>query len=650
MSHQRWVVVDDTDPSIHYTGPWFADTSGSQDNIGNYGPSYQSTLHGTKQDASFSFAFTGSKVTIFGSNNRVNSSGTLDPTWNCFVDGVATGPTAYFQYPENNWVFCDQDSLSDGQHVITVNATVTSGHTFWFDSIQYVPSASNDLSPDAILVDNHDADLQFGSGWGSLGGSANMTTVSNSIFTYEWTGVSLSWYGFIPAELPLGQTTGSYAVDGGNPTSFLLKGIPPNTATLYNQKFFQTPNFPAGPHKIVVTYLGNGQVTPLTLDYLIVQNGSVPNSSSSSSSSSSSGGGSSSPSGGSSSSGTTSGSPASQPSSAHGTSPSGAAASGVSSNSGGSNSTSSSPSNSGSSSSGSSSSNNGSSGSGSASNNSSSEGSSGSNLASSSSTQKSNTGPIVGGIVGALVLIALAVVAFLLYRKKNKKIKLDRAYGAGGPLNSGSQANFVEPFQYSPVQTSPPPTMLSGGVSYGLSGYNNSSQHMPLPQNSPTNTLSYVNNAGSPTTNATHHGSMPSYTTTDLHSAITSATATSLSTGGLSAGSPVNVDPQQQHGYQVGYGAFPYTSEKMRREAEAVAARAQAQANANTTPLRPMRPNQQPAEQQVRQGIYPSPSPFDNSNTGSNSRLVVHEDSGIRLPPHTQGLDVVDVPPVYTPA
>jgi len=62
--------------------------------------------------------------------------------------------------------------------------------------------------------------------------------------------------------------------------NFLLKGLQPNTATTYNQKFFETPKLSAGQHKLVVTYLGNSQTTPLTLDYLIVQNGTATNSTS----------------------------------------------------------------------------------------------------------------------------------------------------------------------------------------------------------------------------------------------------------------------------------------------------------------------------------------------------------------------------------
>jgi len=54
----RRVVVDNTDPDITYTGPWFLD-QGSRDAAGNFGPTYKSTLHGANDNASLSFAFNG---------------------------------------------------------------------------------------------------------------------------------------------------------------------------------------------------------------------------------------------------------------------------------------------------------------------------------------------------------------------------------------------------------------------------------------------------------------------------------------------------------------------------------------------------------------------------------------------------------------
>lgn len=208
MSVPRWIIVDDADSSIQYSGPWFFDSKGTQDAVGNFGPAYQDTLHGTTLNASLSFSFSGqsffvswglkiqhhgdigSQVNVFGSNNLLNSSGVLDPTWECFIDGISIGAAPPFQFPENNWLFCSQNTLIDGPHVLTVNATVLKKQTFWLDYIEYLPSASVPLDGKAILIDNLDPQVEaaFGSGWGALGGTANETGQTNSVFTFNFTG------------------------------------------------------------------------------------------------------------------------------------------------------------------------------------------------------------------------------------------------------------------------------------------------------------------------------------------------------------------------------------------------------------------------------------------------------------------------------
>ena len=77
----------------------------------------------------------------------------------------------------------------DGPHILTVNATILKNQTFWFDNIQYLPSASVPLNQAAIIVDSLDSQLQYGAGWGALGGSANVTTQTGSIFTFDFIGM-----------------------------------------------------------------------------------------------------------------------------------------------------------------------------------------------------------------------------------------------------------------------------------------------------------------------------------------------------------------------------------------------------------------------------------------------------------------------------
>ena len=54
----RYVVIDDTDPSIQYSGPWF-EANNSEIGTGYLGSPFQKTLHGVIVNASFSFNFNG---------------------------------------------------------------------------------------------------------------------------------------------------------------------------------------------------------------------------------------------------------------------------------------------------------------------------------------------------------------------------------------------------------------------------------------------------------------------------------------------------------------------------------------------------------------------------------------------------------------
>jgi hypothetical protein len=52
------VIIDDTDPRIQYSGPWF-EVDNTQITTGTFGPPFQNTLHGVTVNANFSFPFTG---------------------------------------------------------------------------------------------------------------------------------------------------------------------------------------------------------------------------------------------------------------------------------------------------------------------------------------------------------------------------------------------------------------------------------------------------------------------------------------------------------------------------------------------------------------------------------------------------------------
>ncbi|KAF8801623.1 hypothetical protein BYT27DRAFT_7245077 [Phlegmacium glaucopus] len=278
----RWVIVDDVDSRIQYNGPsWFPD-QGSMDSQGHFGAPFQSTLHGTQANASLSFTFHGTQVRVIGTNIIRNNSGVLDPTWQCFIDNISIDvATLRFENPENQRVFCNHDSLLDGPHIITVNATVQN-QTFWFDNIQYVPSASVPLDQEIILVDNLDPQLQYGQGqWEPLSDvvpNLNMTLVSGSTFNFSFIGVSISWYGFLPNGvhgITLAASRATYSIDRQTPINFQLPSANRDTDFLFQQKWFETAQLPAGPHILNVVYHGNNS-SPLTIEYLTIQNGTLP--------------------------------------------------------------------------------------------------------------------------------------------------------------------------------------------------------------------------------------------------------------------------------------------------------------------------------------------------------------------------------------
>ncbi|KAG6880138.1 hypothetical protein C0992_005222 [Termitomyces sp. T32_za158] len=274
VSPPRQVVIDDSDSQIRYVGSgWFPD-QGSHDNVGNYGPTYQKTSHWTNGKDSFSFSFVGSSVAVWGTKGKESAM----PKWECFVDGINIGnwPSLFL---ENNQLLCQQVTMSDGPHTITVNVT-SAGNTFWLDYIAFTPSPASSHTPAVLRAQNTDSAIGYGAGWADLNGDANMTSMIGSKANFSFVGTSLTWVGYIPHLQPHNGSFASYSIDNGPSTKFNLRGLSAAAnATIYNEAFFTTPPLDFGPHTITVTYEGSNAgstSTPLTLDYLLINNASLP--------------------------------------------------------------------------------------------------------------------------------------------------------------------------------------------------------------------------------------------------------------------------------------------------------------------------------------------------------------------------------------
>jgi hypothetical protein len=129
--------------------------------------------------------FSGSEVIVYGTSITTNASGTQDPTWECFIDNTSIGwllssnATTFGEGSQNNWPLCEAQ-FQDGPHSLTVNANVSNQQTFWFDHIQYAPSASVSLNQSFLRIDSNDSAIQYSpaGGWSTI-------QVFNNIFEIE---------------------------------------------------------------------------------------------------------------------------------------------------------------------------------------------------------------------------------------------------------------------------------------------------------------------------------------------------------------------------------------------------------------------------------------------------------------------------------
>ena len=337
-------------------------------------------------------------------------------------------------------------------------------------------------------------------------------------------GVSLSWYGFIPVELPKGSSPATYSIDEQTPVNFLLKGLPASTTTtVYNQKFFETAQLTAGPHTLKAVFEGNNS-TPLTLDYLIVQNGTLSSTTASVSSL------------------VTSSTP-------------------------------------------------------------------GSGVSGTSATLRSSTpvGAIVGGVIGGLALIVFVIFGFLFLRRLHKRATQEKV-SISTPRSSG----------YAPLH--PPSTTRNLSLSADRS-------YSPTPQMTQMGTPATYGAMGN-----VYHASMPSITSTELSQSIEPP---STSSGVTTHPTNLRPVPLKQTALTIANPSFssPPSSvstsvpspppSKVDKEAEALAA------------LGPARQGNQSLAPTLLQG-----------NDTQLANVVLHADSGIRMP---SSKNVLDVPPTYTP-
>ncbi|KAF7358204.1 hypothetical protein MVEN_00868900 [Mycena venus] len=269
----RQRVIDDTDPAIQY-GPngWFV-ADPSTLNVGNFGPIYQDTSHATTSTSNLTFPFNGTAISVFGTIIVKTVNNVTDPTWDCFVDEIQiSNPQPTFQFPENNWLLCEQPQIAPGSHNLTIQVQ-SKGQAFYLDYLTYTPLPDASFDTAVLIYPNTDPAVSFGSGWSNIGDLENATNVFGSDISLFFHGTSVSPYAFVPTELPHNATWATYTIDNGSPVNFTLNGLSsPQSPTEYFVPLFATPTIPSGPHNLVITYGGDSHHTPLVIQRFYVTN------------------------------------------------------------------------------------------------------------------------------------------------------------------------------------------------------------------------------------------------------------------------------------------------------------------------------------------------------------------------------------------
>lgn len=204
----RWVVIDDRDSRIKYSGGWQSAGGDDYNNRGNFGATYRNSLHGTGTDgATMSFSFkgmsyihsgqqwkliyrTGNAARIKGTSDlQVDSAGVPNPDWKCTLDGNVVKRADPFPYTENNWTFCEFGNLPAGDHTIGLTVKTTE-RNFWFDYIEYRPSGMVDN--EVVQASRDDADLSYNGQWAALATVGHNTLNKGSSATFTFIGESKS--------------------------------------------------------------------------------------------------------------------------------------------------------------------------------------------------------------------------------------------------------------------------------------------------------------------------------------------------------------------------------------------------------------------------------------------------------------------------
>jgi hypothetical protein len=124
-----------------------------------------------------------------GTSSVQNAKTNPNPTWECYLDGVAQGKEPYFDGTENNWAFCKFFNLSPGRHTIRVDVE-SNGGPFLLDQIQYKPTTRVDNR--VMMIHYTDPDLMYEGTWNEVAKTAMYAPAHGGSVTFSFIGMPCS--------------------------------------------------------------------------------------------------------------------------------------------------------------------------------------------------------------------------------------------------------------------------------------------------------------------------------------------------------------------------------------------------------------------------------------------------------------------------
>ncbi|KIK61267.1 hypothetical protein GYMLUDRAFT_243903 [Collybiopsis luxurians FD-317 M1] len=279
----RLVVVDDTDPTIRYSGSFSLDSTGLLDSQGYGGPVFNRTITGVTTNASLSYNFKGSFV-------RAIVAGTGLYGWNCSVDNHLITSFSVNASQVTNYIACDSAETlaasTNDEHTLNVNfffsPTSPANSSLWLDSIQYQPLPSDPLDAVTLRVHNSDPSVSYSNssgGWTYQGLGSNGTDTTGTSMTFNFNGTSASLYS-VRFGYPnvFNSSTAFYSIDGKStdfdlPGSTTVASTSPQLENIQNWPLFTTSNLSPSQHSLQVATSYNATTTPqyLVISYLIIK-------------------------------------------------------------------------------------------------------------------------------------------------------------------------------------------------------------------------------------------------------------------------------------------------------------------------------------------------------------------------------------------